>query len=41
LSSLQESPLQQWAAIMPELLLAGLAVLVLGFELVVPKTYRA
>ena len=42
LSSLQEiAASNQWAAIMPELLLAGLAVLVLGFELVVPKSYRA
>jgi NADH-quinone oxidoreductase subunit N len=42
LPSLQEiAASNQWAAIMPELLLAGLAVLVLGFELVVPKAYRA
>jgi NADH-quinone oxidoreductase subunit N len=30
----------QWAAIMPELLLGGLAILVLVFELVLPKDYR-
>jgi NADH-quinone oxidoreductase subunit N len=42
LSSLQEfAASNQWTAIMPELLLAGLALLVLLFELVLPKAYRA
>jgi NADH-quinone oxidoreductase subunit N len=42
ISSLQDiAASNQWAAIVPELLLAGLAVLVLGFELVLPKAYRA
>jgi NADH-quinone oxidoreductase subunit N len=41
LSSLQEiAASNQWTAIMPELLLAGLALLVLVFELVLPKVYR-
>jgi NADH-quinone oxidoreductase subunit N len=41
LTSLQEiAASNQWTAIMPELLLAGLALLVLLFELVLPKAYR-
>jgi NADH-quinone oxidoreductase subunit N len=41
-SSLQEiASSNQWTAIMPELLLGGLALLVLVFELVLPKAFRA
>jgi len=42
LSSLQDiAASNQWAAIMPELLLAGLALLVLLLELMLPRAYRA
>src|SRR5664279_3590326 len=42
LSSLQDiAASNQWAAIIPELLLAGLALLVLLLELMLPRAYRA